>query len=82
MRTPFHKTKRKRYNRIVFMKGDERYEFRYTDDQRAVVMNKLGEYAANPELSLTWFDACIISQTVHKLHAAEKALEQKQASLR
>ena len=82
MRTPHEKKKRARYNRIVFMKGEERYEFRYPDKERAAVLNKLGEFAANPELSLTWFDACVISQTVHKLHDAERAIAKKQATLR
>jgi hypothetical protein len=82
MRTPHKPASRKRYNRIVYIKGEERYEFRYRDDERAALLNKLGEYAANPDLSLTWFDACLICHTVHKLHDSERTIRRKQASLR
>jgi hypothetical protein len=38
-------------------KGDERYVLIFDDETRVEALRQLGRWAANPELSLTWYDA-------------------------
>jgi hypothetical protein len=44
-------------NVIALVKGGERYVFLYDDDSRAEAISVLGKFAANPELSFSWYDA-------------------------
>lgn len=46
------------------VKGEERYLWIFTDANRAEVFKSLGRAASNPELSLSWFDAAVLSQQV------------------
>jgi hypothetical protein len=41
----------------VLTKGDERYVLILDDESRVEALRQLGRWAANPELSLTWYDA-------------------------
>jgi hypothetical protein len=49
---------------IAMAKGNEQYIFLYDDAGRADALRTLGRYAANPELSFTWYDAAVISQRI------------------
>lgn len=51
---------------IVFIKEQEgeRYVFSWRDEHRAELLRTFGRFAANPELSFTWYDAAIMSQRV------------------
>lgn len=51
-------------NVIALVKGGERYVFLYDDDSRAEAIKTLGRYAANPELSFSWYDAAVLGQKV------------------
>ena len=51
-------------NVLALVKGEERYVFLYTDQNRAGVLRVLGKFAANPELSFTWYDAAVLSQRI------------------
>lgn len=51
-------------NVLALVKGDERYVFLYDDSNRAETLRVLGRYAANPELSFTWYDAAVLSQKI------------------
>jgi hypothetical protein len=51
-------------NVIALVKGGERYVFLYDDDSRAEVLKTLGRYAANPDLSFSWYDAAVLGQKV------------------
>ena len=35
----------------------EQYVFLFTDRSRTEVLQQIGRFAANPDLSLTWYDA-------------------------
>lgn len=51
-------------NVIALVKGGERYVFLYDDDSRAEAFKTLGRYAANPDLSFSWYDAAVLGQKV------------------
>jgi hypothetical protein len=47
---------------IQFVKGNEYYLFFFTPKNKMAILGTLGRFAANPELSLTWHDASVISK--------------------
>ena len=53
-------------NVIALVKGGERYVWLYTDDQRAEALRSMGRFAAREDLSLTWYDAAVLSQKVRQ----------------
>lgn len=57
-------------NVIALVKGAERYIFIYTDENRVEVLRQLGRFAMNPELSLTWHDAAVLSQRIRACDAS------------
>ena len=54
-------------NVLALVKGSERYVFLYDDDSVRSLLQTLGRYAADPELTFTWYDAAILSQKVRRL---------------
>ena len=60
------------FNILALIKGEERYVFVYDDDSRAQLLDALRDQAADPGLTLTWFDAAVLT---------EKAREQAIANL-
>lgn len=54
-------------NVVALVKESERYIFLYDDESPAELLQTLGQYAADPELSFTWYDAAILSQKVRRL---------------
>ena len=53
-------------NVLALVKGEERYIFLYSDEQKAEVLRRLGQFASNRELSFTWYDAAILSQKIRQ----------------
>ena len=58
-------------NVLALVKGEERYVFLYDDASRAEALRTLGRFASNPELSMTWYDAAVLSQKVRKSEEQE-----------
>jgi hypothetical protein len=56
-------------NVLALVKGDERYVFLFDDDNRVETLRQIGRYAANPELSFTWYDAAVMSQKIRQTGA-------------
>jgi len=54
-------------NVLALLKGEERYVFLYDDHSLQQVLQTLGRYAADPELSFTWYDAAVLSQRIRQL---------------
>jgi len=54
-------------NVLALVKNSERYVFLYDDDSLNSVLQTLGRYAADEELSFSWYDAAVLSQKVRKL---------------
>ncbi|MFN4260082.1 MAG: hypothetical protein ACK4RK_12370 [Gemmataceae bacterium] len=49
------------FNVLALIKGTERYVFVYDDDSRPELLNVFRDTAANPELSLSWFDVTVLT---------------------
>ena len=49
---------------IALIKGDEQYVFLYNESNRGGLRRLLGQYASNPELSFTWYDAAVLSRKI------------------
>lgn len=60
------------FNVLALIKGEERYIFIYDEASRDALLNAFRDQAADPRLSLTWFDAAVLT---------DKAREQAQAAL-
>lgn len=50
----------------VLQKGKEIYCFLYVDEQRNECIRTLGRFAANPELSFSWYDAAKLCQAIRR----------------
>ena len=68
-------------NVVALVKGNERYVFLFDDENRTETLRQIGRYAANPELSFTWYDAAVVSQKVRQA-AAPKEPERSEAPSR
>ena len=53
-------------NVLALAKGNERYIFLFDDNNRSRVLQTLGQFADNPELSFTKYDAAVLSQKVRQ----------------
>ena len=63
----------KEINVLAMVKGEERYIFLYDDDHRTETLRMLGRYAADPQLSFTWYDAAVLSKKIRETAAAVQA---------
>lgn len=54
-------------NVLALVKEQERYIFLFDDESRPKLLQKIGEFAGNPDLSLGWNDAAVLSQKVRCL---------------
>lgn len=59
------------FNVLAMIKGNERYVFVYDDASRDSLIDTFRDQAADPGLSLSWFDAAVLT---------EKAREQARAA--
>ena len=55
---------------VSVVKGDERYIIVFIEATKAGAMRQLGRWAANPELSFTWYDAACATQRIRAELAA------------
>lgn len=57
-------------NVLALVKKDtgERYVWKYTNRQKADALRALGRFAANSELSFSWYDAAKLSQKIRDHH--------------
>lgn len=61
----------KEINVLALIKGEERYIFLYDDNNRTETLRTLGRFAADPQLSFSWYDAAVMSKKVREMAAAE-----------
>jgi hypothetical protein len=54
-------------NVLALVKDSERYIFLYDDESPQALLQQLGRFAADPELSFSWYDAAVLSQRVRRL---------------
>jgi hypothetical protein len=56
----------KEVNVLALVKGTEQYVFFFDDSNRTEMLRTLGRYAANPELSFSWYDAAVLSEKIRQ----------------
>ena len=54
-------------NVVALVKDAERYIFLYDDESAPALMQTLGRFAGDPDLSFSWYDAAVLSQKVRRL---------------
>ena len=63
------------FNILALIKGEERYVFVYDDDSRTQLIDSLRDQAADPGLTLTWFDAAVLTEKAREQAIANLAKE-------
>lgn len=53
-------------NVLALVKGEEKYIFLFDDTRRTETLRMLGRFAADPELSFSWYDAAVLGQKVRQ----------------
>ncbi len=51
-------------NVLALIKGIERFIFVYDDDSKSVLIDDIRDKAADPSVSLNWFDAAVLTERV------------------
>ena len=57
---------RREFNVLALIKDEERYVYVYDDESRDVLLQYLQDQAANPVLTLNWFDAAVLTRKAHE----------------
>jgi len=58
-------------NVVALVRGEEQYIFMFDEANRTETLRMLGRYAADPDLSFTWYDAAVMSQKVREMLPAK-----------
>jgi len=58
-------------NVLALVKGCERYVFVFDDESRTKLIDSFRDLAANPNLSLTWFDALVLTKKAREQEDTE-----------
>ncbi len=51
-------------NVLALIKGDERFIFVYDDESKGALIDDIRHKAADPAVSLNWFDAAVLTERV------------------
>ncbi len=51
-------------NVLALIKGEERFIFVYDDDSKAALIADIRHKAADPAVTLNWFDAAVLTERV------------------
>ena len=54
-------------NVLALVKDGERYLFMFDGQSTEKLLQTLGEYAADDDLTFTWYDAAVLSQRIRNL---------------
>lgn len=57
----------KSMNVLALVRDGHRYVFLYDDNSVDTVLTTLSDYASDPELEFTWYDAAVMAQRVRTL---------------
>lgn len=61
------------FNVLALIKGEERYVYVYDDASRSPLLETFRDQAADPELSLNWFDAAVLARKAREQAARAKS---------
>jgi hypothetical protein len=62
---------RREFNVLALVKGSERYVYVYDDESGPALTKAVQDQAADPRLSLSWFDAAVLIDKLRQGAAAE-----------
>ncbi len=65
----------KSVNVLAIVRDGHRYVFLYDDTSIDTVLSTLSQYASDPELDFTWYDAALLSQRVRSLRERQCRVE-------
>ena len=57
-------------NVLALMKGPERYVYVYDDESDQELIDAVRDHAADPRLTLSWFDASVLTRKAREQVAA------------
>ena len=57
----------KSMNVLALVRDGHRYVFLYDDNSVDTILTTLSDYASDPELDFTWYDAAVMAQRVRSL---------------
>ena len=63
------------FNILALVKGQERYVFVFDDDAREELIDVFRDQAADPQLSLNWFDAMVLTRKAREQTAEPRQLD-------
>jgi hypothetical protein len=66
------------FNVLALIKGKERFVFVYDDASRASLIDTFRDLAADPGLTLTWFDALVLTKKAREQGATALAASSEQ----
>ena len=64
---------RREFNVLALIKDEERYVYVYDEESRDTLLQLFRDQAGDPEMTLNWFDAAVLTQKAHEQAAAAKA---------
>ena len=67
-------------NVLALVKDSERYIFLYDEESSDTLLQTLGRFAADKDLSFTWYDAAVLSQKVRHMQDEADAEAREQWS--
>ncbi|MFN9719844.1 MAG: hypothetical protein ACK58L_14180 [Planctomycetota bacterium] len=70
----------KAVNVLALVRDGQRYVFLYDDDSVETVLEQLADFAADPDLDFTWYDASVLSQRVLELQDQQQEEETEDSS--
>lgn len=59
-------------NVLALVRDGQKYVFLYDDASVETLLSQLAEFASDPELDFTWYDAAMLSQRVRQLQGSEE----------
>ncbi|HIK93594.1 MAG TPA: hypothetical protein EYG03_16720 [Planctomycetes bacterium] len=66
----------KSINVLALVRDDHRFIFLYDDNSVETMLTTLSQYASDPELEFTWYDAAMLAQRVRRMLEQQQFEEQ------
>ena len=69
-------------NVLALIKGAEHYIFVYDDESRMSLIDTIRDYAADPQVNLSWFDAVVLTNKAREQEHAEATVMEPEFAMR
>ena len=68
----------KSVNVMALVRDEHRFVFLYDDNSVETMMSTLSQYASDPELEFTWYDAALMAQRVRGMLEEQRMSEERE----